>query len=106
MTVAETYLTSLQGKIFKLLPMREAYDQGADNHLGEYLTNLCTNFDGAFDCHSEFSSYREMTEVQGNLWSLKMNLNMDFAKWRSVILRSVRLIHTVLTRYYRRHDNG
>lgn len=44
MTVTETYLTSLQGKIFKLLPMREAYDQGVDNHLDEYIGNLCANF--------------------------------------------------------------
>lgn len=100
MTVTETYLTSLQGKIFKLLPMREAYDQGVDNHLDEYIGNLCTNVDGAFDCHPEFSSYREMAEIQGNLWSLKANLSMDFAKWRSTILRSTRLVQTVLTRYY------
>lgn len=100
MKVTETYLTSLQGKIFKLLPMREAYDQGVDNHLDEYIGNLCTNFDGACDCHPEFSSYREMAEIQSNLWSLKANLSMDFAKWRSTILRSTRLVQTVLTRYY------
>lgn len=100
MTVTETYLTSLQGKIFKLLPMREAYDQGVDNHIGEYLSNLCSNFDGAFDCHPEFSRCREMAEIQGNLWSLKANLDMDFSKWRSTILRSTRLVQTVLTRYY------
>lgn len=99
MTIAETYLTSLQGKIFKLLPMMEARNQGVDNHLDEYIGNLCANFDGAFDCHPEFSSYREMAEIQSNLWSLKANIDMDFAKWRSAVLRSTRLVQTVLTRY-------
>lgn len=100
MNVSETYLISLRGKIFKLLPMREAYEQGADNHLDEYIENLCSNLDGAFSCHPEFSSYREMAEIQGNLWSLKANPRTDFAKWRSTVLRSVRLVQSVLSRCY------
>jgi len=100
MTIAETYLTALQGKIFKLLPMREASDQGVDNHLDEYIDNLCDNCKGAFDCHPELSSIREMAEVQSNIWALKANLQCDFAKWRSTVLRSTRLIQTVLTRDY------
>lgn len=100
MTIAETYLTSLQGKIFKLLPMREANDQGVDNHLEDYLDNLCANYEGAFVCYPELANIREMAEVQSNIWSLKSNLNCDFSKWRSTVLRSTRLIQTVLTRDY------
>lgn len=100
MTITETYLTSLQGKIFKLLPMREAKEQGVDNHLEEYIDNLCANFDGAFSCHPELSNIREVAEVQGNLWALKASVDGDFTKWRSTVLRSTRLIQTVLTRYY------
>ena len=100
MTITETYLTGLQGKIFKLLPMREASDQGIDNHLEEYLDNLCANYEGAFICYPELSSIREMAEVQSNLFSLKSNLKLDFVKWRSTVLRSTRLIQTILTRDY------
>lgn len=100
MTISETYLTALQGKIFKLLPMREASDRGVENHLDEYIDNLCANYEGAFVCYPELSSIREIAEVQSNLWSLKCNLKCDFGKWRSTVLRSTRLIQTVLTRDY------
>lgn len=100
MTITETYLTGLQGKIFKLLPMREAKDQGIDNHLSEYLDNLCANFEGAFICYPELASVREIAEVQSNLCSLRANLGLDFSKWRSTVLRSTRLIQTILTRDY------
>lgn len=100
MTIVETYLTSLQGKIFKLLPMREASDQGVDNHLDDYIDNLCANYEGALACYPELSSVREMAEVQSNIWSLRRNTKCDFLKWRSTVLRSTRLIQTVLTRDY------
>lgn len=100
MTVTETYLASLQGKIFKLLPMREAFDNGVDNHLDDYIRNLCSNLAGAFECHEELSSFREVVEVQGNLWSMREDILMDFQKWRSTVLRSTRLIQSALTRYY------
>jgi hypothetical protein len=80
--------------------MREASDQGMDNHLGEYLDNLCANYEGAYVCYPELSSIREMAEVQSNLCALKANLDLDFGKWRSTVLRSTRLIQTILTRDY------
>jgi len=100
MTIVETYLRSLQGKIFKLLPMREAYDKGTDNHLLDYIDNLCSSFDGAFVCYPELSNIREMAEVQSNVFALRENLELDFNKWRSTVLRSTRHIQTILTRDY------
>lgn len=100
MTIVETYLTSLQGKIYKLLPMREAYDAGKDNHLFDYIDNLCANYEGAYVCYPELVKYREVAEVQSNLCFLRANTDIDFAKWRSTVLRSTRLIQTVLTRDY------
>lgn len=100
MTITETYLRHLQNKIFKLLPMREANDAGVDNHLEDYLANLCANFAGAIDCYPELSQIREIAEVQGNLYALKTNMDLDIAKWRATVLRSTRLLHTVLTRDY------
>lgn len=101
MTIIKTYLVSIQGKIFKLLPMREERAFGIDNHLTEYVTNICDNFDSEAECRPELSSLREIAEVQANLWFLRANIDCDFAKWRSVILRSVRLIQSVLERNYK-----
>lgn len=100
MTIVETYLRSLQSKIFKLLPMREAYDSGVDNHLDDYIENLCANLEGGFVCHPELAAIREMAEVQSNIYALRGNLQLDFNKWRSTVLRSTRHIQTILTRDY------
>ena len=99
MYTLNTYLSSLRNKVFKLLPMREAYDRGEDNHLDEYLENLCSNFSGAFDCYPELAYIREVVEVYNNVAFLKNNKDVEFAKWRSFILRSTRLIQTVAVKY-------
>ena len=94
-----TYLTTLQGKMFKLLPMRESYDKGIDNHLYEYLSNLYDNCAGAFLCFPELSEKSMLIEVQNNIAFLKNTDDIKFSKWRSIVLRSTRLIHTVLDDY-------
>ena len=42
MYALKTYLSNLRNKVFKLLPMREAHDKGENNHIDEYLENLCS----------------------------------------------------------------
>ena len=99
MYTLKTYLSNLRNKVFKLLPMREARDIGEDNHLDEYLENLCSNFSGAFDCYPELADTREIVEVYNNVVFLKNNKDVEFAKWRSIILRSTRLIQTVAAKH-------
>ena len=99
MDTMETYLVNLQNKVFKLLPMREAHDSGEDTHLAAYLDNLCANYAGAFACYPDLANVREVVEVRSNVVFLKDNIDVDFKKWRSIVLRSTRLIHTVATRY-------
>nr|DAO56485.1 MAG TPA: hypothetical protein [Caudoviricetes sp.] len=99
MQTLSTYLTALRDKVFKLLPMREDYDNGEDNHLEEYLENLCANYAGAFDCYPELKAIEEIVEVRNNIIFLKNNSEIEFAKWRSMILRSTRLIQSVALRY-------
>ena len=98
MYTLNTYLFSLRNKVFKLLPMREAHDEGEDNHLGEYLDNLCSNFLGAFYCYPELARTSEIVEVYNNVVFLKNNMDVEFGKWRSLILRSTRLIQVVATK--------
>lgn len=94
-----TYLTGLQNKVFKLLPMREAYDCGTDNHLYDYLDNLQSNCKGAFICYPELSENGALVEVQNNIAFLTDNKDIAFKKWRTIVLRSTRLIHSVLDEY-------
>ena len=94
-----TYLTSLQNKVFKLLPMREAYDGGEDNHLYEYLDNLQSNYKGAFICYPEFGEKKNLVEIQNNIAFLQSDRNVSFKKWRATVLRSTRLIGMVIDEY-------
>ena len=91
-----TYLTNLQNKVFKLLPMREAFDLGEENHLYEYLDNLQSNCAGAFICFPELRENGMLVEVQNNIAFLRSESDISFKKWRAVVLRSTRLIHSVL----------
>lgn len=94
------YLTRLQNQVFKLLPMREAYDLGEDNHLYEYVDNLYSNYRGAFTCFPELRENEALIEAQNNIAFLKnAEEGVTFEKWRSMVLRSTRLIHSVLDEY-------
>ena len=99
MDILITYLICLRNKIFKLLPMREAHDKGEENHLGDYLENLYVYFDGGFGCYPELTREREIIEALGNVAFLKNNSDIDFKKWRSIILRSIRLVNAVASKY-------
>lgn len=99
MNSLNTHLSSLRNKVFKLLPMREARDNGEFNHLDEYLENLYSSFSGSFDCYPELANVREIIEVYNNVAFLRSNKDVEFAKWRSFILRSTRLIQTAAARY-------
>lgn len=90
-----TYLSSLQDRVFKILPMKEAFDAGEDNHLLDYIENLIDNCSGAFELYPELQKTKPFLEVRANLAYLK-SANVEFKKWRSVILRSTRLIHEAM----------
>lgn len=94
-----TYLTSLQNKVFKLLPMREAYDSGEDNHLYDYLDNLQSNYKGVFLSFPELTKNEKLVEVQNNISFFIGSEDIEFKKWRATVLRSTRLIHSVLDEY-------
>lgn len=95
MNTLNIFLPSLRNKVFKLLPMREAYDRGELNHLDEYLENLYSNFSGALECYQELASMREIIEAYNNVAFLMKNKDIEFTKWRSIVLRSTRLVQTV-----------
>lgn len=99
MKTIPTYLRCLKHKVFKLLPMREAYDRGEKNHLYDYLDNLQSNCNGAFLCHPELGNQGRLVEVQNNIAFLKSAVNIPFDKWRAIVLRSTRLVNSVLVEF-------
>lgn len=99
MNTVATYLFYIQGKIFKLLPMREDYDAGVDNYLYEYIDNLYSNYIGAFASFPGLRDEIRLIEVQNNIAFLRDVRNITFEKWRTIVLRSTRLIHSVFEEY-------
>ena len=91
-----TFLNALQNRIFKLLPMREAYDKGEDNCLNEYIDNLYLNIVGAFVTFGELSSHKAIVEVCNNIAFLKDNIDIPLKKWRSIVLHSVNLLSNLI----------
>lgn len=87
-----TYLTSLQGKVFKLLPMREARDKGDNNELLQYLETLSFNYDGAFSIFPVLSRFSELVDVRANIESMRNKEDMPFSKWRAIVLKSTKLV--------------
>lgn len=98
MNSVEIYLEGLRNGVFKLLPMREDRDSGKNNHLDEYLVNLTVSITGAFECYPELSHVRELVEVRANIAYLKGTPEVEFSKWRSIVLRSARLISQAIER--------
>lgn len=98
MRIVETYLSSLRDKVFKLLPMRENYDAGQDNHIDEYVKNLYVNFEGAFYCYPELVDFKEMADAQANISFLnKTDIDeISFKRWRSIVLNTTNLIQKAL----------
>lgn len=96
MSTTTKYLSMLQSKVFKLLPMREARDRGEENHLDTYVENLYANLSGAFLTDESLSGNGAIIEVHNNIAYLKANVDVDFAKWRAIVLRSTRLVHSAI----------
>lgn len=99
-----SYLVNLQNKIFKLLPMKESYASGADNHLDEYLDNLCDNIEGAFVNFPELAECSALVDVQNNIAFLNANKDVSFKKWRSTVLRSTRLVHDIVDKAHQERE--
>ena len=90
------YIIHLRDKVFKLLPMREDYDNGEDNHVFDYLDNLISNIEGGLLRFPSLSSNANFIEACNYLVYLRSNNRVSFKKWRSIVLRSTRLINSVL----------
>ena len=46
-TKISTFLSTLRNDVFKLLPMKEAFNEGKDNHISDYIYSLIVTAEGA-----------------------------------------------------------
>lgn len=99
------YLTHLQSMIFKLLPMKEDFDNGADNHLFDYIENLEVNCKGATERFPELKESTIFCDVINDLFYLQTS-DVSFGKWRNVVLRDTRKIHSLISSEGQVNDGG
>lgn len=92
------YLSSLQDKIFKLLPMRESFDFGEQNHVREYADHLAANCKGALNVYPELSDEPGYLDVVNNIIFMVTEWP-DYEKWRSMVFRSTRIVHELHDKY-------
>ena len=90
------YLNTLQNRIFKLLPMRENFDKGFDNHIPEYIDNLLSSCKGAAVTFPQLACNGMFIEIQNNLSFLQAD-DVPFKKWRATVLRTTRFVHALLS---------
>lgn len=90
------YLDMLIGKVFKLLPMKEEYDSGSDNHLYDYLENLIANLQGSLWTYPSFSKNPSFLTVVNNVSSLASDRDMSFKRWKSLVLYSTNIISNMM----------
>lgn len=86
-------LVYLQDTIFKLLPMREDYDSGIDNHLGDYLEYVCVNFRGFMLRFPRLVDvHLGLTCIMNDLTFLRSHKDsideVKFSTWRKIVLHA------------------
>ena len=96
MNELDFYLKHFRNKVFKLLPMREDYDNGHDNHLYDYITNLEIDCVGACERFPSLKNEPLFCDVQNDLFYIRTE-EVDFPKWRNIVLRDTRKIHSLMS---------
>lgn len=87
----KSFLLNVRGDIFKILPMKEAEINGANNHLEEYIESLIINLTGATKTFPDLALQKQFLYVLNNLQYLNSHID-DFKRWRKIILNSTKSI--------------
>lgn len=100
----KNFLLSLRGDVFKLLPMKESEMSGTDNHLSEYIEAMIINLSGATKTYPTLAAQKQYLYVLNNMNYIRNN-EVDFKKWRKIVLNSTRYIDNLCS-YYGGVTNG
>lgn len=94
-----TFLVKLRNDVFKILPMKEAANEGEDNHLGDYIYSLIITSEGALSTYSRLSTEKPYIYVINNLNYLHNHPDLSLTNWRKVILNSTRGLNDLYLKY-------
>lgn len=96
------YLTFLYGDIYKLLPMKEEELLGLLYTVPDYMESLLIVIIGALQLYPALKSEKKYLYVLNNMEYLRHNYkDIDFTKWRKIILKSTRNIGELSSTYGR-----
>lgn len=98
------YLFGVKGDVFKLLPMRESFDEGNDNYLDEYLETLLVNMKGSLITYPVLNDQKQYLYVINSLQYLAdKGPEVKFELWRRIILNSMSNIGKLID-FFKRGD--
>ena len=84
----DSYLRSMIGRIFKLLPLREQTDMGANMFLDAYIDDLSLDSAGAMETFPELYECPLFVSVVNSLNYMRYHWSdMPFSSYRSTVLR-------------------
>lgn len=93
----EAYIRALIGRIFKLLPMREQVDQGANLFLDTYISDLADEATGAYVTFPELFDAPSFVSAVNSLNYLRYHWEeMSFGSYRSTILKMTNSIAGII----------
>lgn len=92
------FLLGFRNDVFKLLPMKEAENDGVKNHLDDYLSALVINAKGSTVVYPELSKEKTYLYVVNSLAYLASN-QVDFSLWRKIVLSATRDIDDLYTNF-------
>lgn len=105
MSDLSNFLLGFRNDVFKLLPMKEAEDNGIENHLIDYLDSLVINAKGSMVAYPELAKQKSYHYVVNNL-SFLMSNTVEFSRWRKIVLSSTRNLQDLYLKFGGLKDDG
>lgn len=93
----KSFLSNMINRVFKLLPMREQFDQGDDPFLNEYLQELTLEANGAYKTFPELYTKTRYVSVTNTLQYMCCNWGkMPFHAYRRSVLKMTNYLSTLV----------
>ena len=88
------FLSSLTGKIYKLIPLREDQDAGKSVYLDQYIDSLLIEMIGAMETYSVLKSDKQYISVINTVQYMSRN-QMKTSVWRRETFKMLRCIDKI-----------
>lgn len=88
------FLSSLTGKIYKLIPLREDQDMGKRVYLDQYLESLLIELIGAMETYDSLKEDKQYISVINTVQYMNHN-QMNTSVWRRETFKMLRCIDKI-----------